>query len=104
MKEHSTCEWAALYAEQIKIMRDVSVRDLERFCETQSVKMNCALLKAALLCSRPKIQSTSVDNRSRGSPRLDNWGPPIIINGVTPRCHNRDPEYSLPSETESIPK
>lgn len=40
-------------------------------------------------------QSTSADNRSRDSSWLDNRGPPIIINDITPRCHNQDPEYSL---------
>jgi len=66
MKEHSICECAALHAERIKIIRDGSVRDHERFCETQSVKTNRALLQAALLCSRPTSQSTSAD---RGAPR-----------------------------------
>jgi hypothetical protein len=60
--------------------------------------MNLAFLKAALPCSRPKSQSTGMDYRSRSSQRLDNRGPPIIIKYVTPRCHNRYPEYSLLSE------
>jgi hypothetical protein len=98
MKGSNTHKSAALYARHTKVICDVGVCDLGRFCETQSMTMDRALQKAAQLHLRPRSQSGSTDNRSGVSPRLDNRGRLIIISEITPRRHNRDPEYCLLSE------